>query len=1253
MKWIRVAELELWANTVGSRTGLSELVCALVRASASDANSFRFPTGDSAQTPGYDGSLEAKAVPPFIPEGTSVWEFGTDKDYLGKANRDYEKRSANPLSAVPVETTFVFVTPRHWKRDDPSLEGWQKEKTAKGLWKEVRIVDSVALEDWLENCPAVAARLARDVLRVMPVNGARSSDEFWEEYSSRFKPPLNEQVLLCDRERQATALQQQLGAAPGALLWQADSPEEVVAFAIAAIRRAESDLRKFLEARTLVLDTEEAARQLARDRNLIFVTRGGALSLSGLIAKCSPTVVPLGRADPKRGTSTVLERPTGFALGKALETMGYTPETALLLARKCGRSVTILARQIPRASAKRPEWDGCQELVPALVAGGWDADSDGDCSVIQALAGTKTYAEYERMLLRYLRMEDPPLERVDQVWKVRAPVDAFVHLAPLLGTEHLGRLENVFQSVFSEFDPALDLPAEERPFAQLRGKMLRHSEWLRDGLATILLLFAALHDQAALIVPEGAQALVDRLVKSLPGLNQDWRLLASLRKQLPLLMEAAPHPLLAALERLLEGDGSRIRPIFNETEAALFPSSAHTELLWALEVMAWDPEYLLRVSLLLAGLARIDPGGKLGNRPINSLRDVFLPWHPCTNASLGQRLGVLDQLTVREPTVAWQLLLTLLPTYHSVAQPTTRPQYREAGASERESRTNQVVWGGYAGAIERALNLTGEDSQRWATLVESFPTFDPSHLETACGLLERFGKHADVGKRTVVWSALNALINRNKAFRQAPWAMDKSRLERIEKVATRLEPTDPLVRFAWLFNDQFPMLPESGSENRVRNTDKVRADALREVSQSGGISACKVISLANQVAYPGLVAASAALVIGDVNQVDLMIDASIGHGRKLDEFAVTISAEAKRRFGQEWVSRISSRLQEKRCGPDDVASLVLLWPDEPGTWEFVASISPDAENSYWKRKQAWPIEGTTQALETAARKYLNVGRAMAGLGAVYGAADHISHNVLFELLDKTVEEANAAPTQPLNTLAYELGVIFDALDRREEVPRIEIARREYAYLPLLEHSDRRLTLHRMMADDPEFFVSVLCDVFKPATGEPPEPDAIGRKRAAAAYSLLAKFTLVPGGEGGSINSDVLNKWVAQVRALAASQDRSQITDQYIGHTLAHAPVDPDGAWPHRAVRDVIEALNSEDAERGINVERLNMRGAFRKAMYEGGDQERALAEETRVWAKAAVGWPRTQAMLLDLSRMWDTSAQREDQRAEQDKMRFE
>ena len=91
--------------------------------------------------------------------------------------------------------------------------------------------------------------------------------------------------------------------------------------------------------------------------------------------------------------------------------------------------------------------------------------------------------------------------------------------------------------------------------------------------------------------------------------------------------------MLKALERLLEGDGERIEPIFQDTEDAWHASSPHTGLLWALEVLAWDPEHLNDATLTLAKLARIDPGGKLVNRPLHSLREIFVVWHPSTNAT--------------------------------------------------------------------------------------------------------------------------------------------------------------------------------------------------------------------------------------------------------------------------------------------------------------------------------------------------------------------------------------------------------------------------------------------------------------------------------------------------------------------------------------------------------------------------------------------------------------------------------------------
>ena len=136
MKWIHAQNLETWAGTKISRDDIARLVGKLVRASAPRLDSFRFPSGDAAGIPGYDGHLIAEGVAPYVPDGESVWEFGTGQEYVQKANEDYEKRSKQPLCVDRRRATFVFVTPRVWS-GNLSLTDWEKEKNEKNEWKSV------------------------------------------------------------------------------------------------------------------------------------------------------------------------------------------------------------------------------------------------------------------------------------------------------------------------------------------------------------------------------------------------------------------------------------------------------------------------------------------------------------------------------------------------------------------------------------------------------------------------------------------------------------------------------------------------------------------------------------------------------------------------------------------------------------------------------------------------------------------------------------------------------------------------------------------------------------------------------------------------------------------------------------------------------------------------------------------------------------------------------------------------------------
>ena len=935
--------------------------------------------------------------------------------------------------------------------------------------------------------------------------------------------------------------------------------------------------------------------------------------------------------------------------------MGFEEDTAYDLARKCGRSVTILRRLIPGGAPCNPEWtaDG-KMLLPALLAGGWDSKLVLDREVVSALAAGETYFDYEADIRKFKRMQDSPLDQEQNIWKVRAPVDAFVYIGHLIGGDDLDRLKAAATAVFSHIEP---VPDPNEPFRLESRSPTKHSEWLRDGLATTLLLIATLAEQADLDIPgRPAQAFVDDIIRSLPGLSSDHRVLASLRQELPLLAEAAPGPLLAALERMLEGEGTAIRPIFTEATSILAPSSPHTGLLWALETLAWDPAHLRRVALILAKLARIDPGGRLSNRPIGSLRSIFLSWTPCTNASLRVRLAALDTIIAREPAVGWELIVKLLPRGHDTSFPTAKPRFREAGASERETLTYGLIWESQREIISRALDLVGNNPSRWTTIIKELGNFEPPLRTRALELLDDFlGRTTEEG-RYEVWAALHDELNRHVTFAKSQWALPSSELAQFEEIVKRYQPSNPIESEAWLFDNWSPDIPgkldSAGGVINVRDdvVETARREAICKVLNHGGTDA--VLALAGRVQLPQFVAAAAVAVANDLTLPETLVVRAVGRSKELDHFAVVASSVAVTKFGDTWIEEFRRLAFSQGWSADSIAMLLALWPDDRNTWLFVTSFGPDTESSYWRRKTSGMVQGDREDVIYVTRQYLKVGRPTAALDALNNRISEVPVDLMFELLDAAIGELNARGVAIDNMFAYHLEHVFKSLEARDDVPKIDIARREYAYLPLLNNRDGSLTLHKLMAEDAEFFISVLCDVYKKTTEESEEPTKEKQNRARAGYQLLRSFKLVPGQSGDALDIADLRAWIVEVRRRGSEEDRLVITEQHIGHVLAHAPLDPDDdAWPHRGVRGVLEELDGEQIERGVIMERFNMRGAHWKAIYEGGEQERELAKQYRAWANAALAWSRTSALLERIAEGWERDAVANDIRARQDKMR--
>ena len=268
------------------------------------------------------------------------------------------------------------------------------------------------------------------------------------------------------------------------------------------------------------------------------------------------------------------------------------------------------------------------------------------------------------------------------------------------------------------------------------------------------------------------------------------------------------------------------------------------------------------------------------------------------------------------------------------------------------------------------------------------------------------------------------------------------------------------------------------------------------------------------------------------------------------------------------------------------------------------------------------------------------------------------------IFDRAIEELrmslNTGDKNRIRLDPYAVKKYLELMRANDNIPLEEIARREYLVLPMFAYSPEDLSgfaIYDLISKDPDLFVDLICDVYLPAHRDKflkTEPTDDERARGQVAFTLIRGMRTVPGkSPDNAFDYEFLKVWVEQARSLAAEKDRSVTTDITIGNLLAYASDDPvDSCWPHQAIRQLMEEIGSDDIERGIATERVNMRGVFSKALYEGGQQERDFADQYDRWADKMTTWPRCARLLRAIAEDWRNQGLDPDIRGEIEKREF-
>ena len=490
-------------------------------------------------------------------------------------------------------------------------------------------------------------------------------------------------------------------------------------------------------------------------------------------------------------------------------------------------------------------------------------------------------------------------------------------------------------------------------------------------------------------------------------------------------------------------------------------------------------------------------------------------------------------------------------------------------------------------------------------------------------------------KRLALWTELSRFIRVHRDFSSASWALGEEEIVKVENVAKRLAPDNPMAVHRMLFGDyDFPLYKDWGNWDDLdeQRRDR-RQQAVSDIVAFGDVDA--VIQFAQRVEKPKFVG-NALAELTDANFDGRILPKMLEtDDEKLRQFVQGYVWVRRYRAGWEWADGL-----DKSGWSDTQIGLFLSWlPFSEGAWERAEAWLGKREGEYWRRTSARLFYNTDGDIGYVIDKLINYQRPKAAIQCL-ALMKHDKGTIDRQQAFRALLASGDTDEPEGQELRYAITEIIQDLQSDPEASQEDLMEVEWLYLPLLEHHPGASpkTLEFRLASAPEFYCQVIQLIFRPEGQDAQSRQLSEHEKALAqnAYSLLFEWKTPPGMQpDGIFSPEVFVEWLHHIKAMCGESGHLEIALEQVGEVLAHHPPDPDGLWIHRTIA---EALDDEDAiamRDGFKIGIANSRGFY---VVDGtGSEERTLAEENRRKADEIenAGYHRLAQTLREIAKRYD------------------
>ena len=1025
-------------------------------------------------------------------------------------------------------------------------------------------------------------------------------------------------------------------------------------FVAAYLATLDDDTAQSFTNRCLYISDEDAWRSVVESRKSHVLVADPKLCLESenadlqtlATSKGHAVIIPIFAERSGGNPETIrLRSPTQSQLETVFLNAQYSLGRARELASIGGDRLSALRRHFQGLGVIPPyaTWDNARLLAQAGLAGKWNEKSEADRAALENLLG-KEYGEWIETLRSDTLSSDTPLIQRDGKWRLVARGEAWNALGPRLTDNDLDRLQETAIRVLGERDPKFDLPKEERFAASIRGKQLQHSERLRKGLVETLALVGSRPEALSSCSQGKAENVAALTVRSLLE-NAAWDRWASLNDLLPLLAESSPNEFLGAVESGLEKlNETPFHQVFaQEGSGGTDGWNYMSGLLWALETLAWHPDFLTRVIVVLGDLASIDPGGNWGNRPANSFVDILLPWHVQTCASMEKRKVTVETLLREQPEVGWKLLLGLLPHNRGYTIGCRRPTWREFIRRDwKDSVTTSEYWEQVAIYTDLAIRVATTSPTKLCELLNRLSDLP---LPSRDNLLDHIASEEisslPEDKRFPVWQTLYDLVRKHRKFADAKWAMPEEFVKKIEVVSNALVPHTPELRYHHLFRGaDYDSYDEGSYEEQLERLSQARQKAVQLILDEGGVSA--ITSFAQKVAAPDQVGDALANISTESTESEILPSLLGVNDEILKKFIGGYIWRRFRKLSWAWADQL---LANDWSTAQKAAFLVLL-PFAEEVWSRVEThLGQSNRELYWSKVGVAPYT-TARDFTLAIERLIEYGRASAAIPCISfavmnGNGENFDAKLATRVLMAVLETGNAGDQLDYHKIIEVIKWLQKCPDIDEDV----LFRIEWNFLPWLDQFSpgSPKTLENHLASDPSFFAEIIALVFRSKNQEQSDEEPTEQRKNIVqnAYRLLEEWSQCPGtSANGDFDSDSFSNWLTEAKRITKATGHFEVACSCIGSVLTYAPADPGGLWIHQIVAEALDARDAKAMREGFVTEILNQRGVHG---FSEGKEELKLARLNREKAEAleAKGYSRFATAMRELAEIYEQDAKRE------------